>query len=75
MPALFSTDLWRAEVAENQSMLKTNDKMRVNLEMYSEKARIGAVSALKQLHCNDDNVKGDANLRGIQGSFRKLEVD
>lgn len=67
--------LWKAELAEKQSILKSNDKMRVHLEMYSEKARLGAVSALNQLHCNDENVNGDANLCGIQGSFRKLEVD
>lgn len=71
----WSLGLWKAELAEKQSILKSNDKMRVHLEMYSEKARVGAVSALNQLHCNDDNVNGDANLRGLQGSFRKLEVD
>lgn len=71
---LFS-DLWKAELAAKQPILKTNDKIRVNLDMYSEKARAGAVSALKQLQCNDDSINSENNLRGLQGSFRKLEVD
>lgn len=48
-----------------------NDKMKVNLEMYSAKAREGAVSALTQhISCG---IKDE--LQGLQGSFRKLEVD
>lgn len=63
-------------MAALQPVLKNNDKMRVHLDMYSVKAREGAISALKQMHCtpSDDN-KNEANLHGLQGSFRKLEVD
>lgn len=49
--------------------------MRVHLDMYSSKAREGAVSALKQLSCADGETTTDSNLYGLQGSFRKLEVD
>lgn len=60
-------------MAEKQSILLDNDRMRVHLDMYSLKAREGAISALKHLHCaTSDN---DTNLYGLQGSFRKLEVD
>lgn len=55
-------------------MILLNDKMQVNVEMYSAKAREGAVSALKQKMSNC-GAEQDANLQGLQGSFRKLEVD
>lgn len=60
-------------MAAKQPILLSNDEMRVHLGMYSVKAREGAVSALKQLHCASSD--GDTNLYGLQGSFRKLEVD
>jgi hypothetical protein len=45
--------------------------MEVRLDMYSAKAREGAVSALKEgLTCKKNN-----DMLGITGSFRKLEVD
>lgn len=66
-------ELWKEEIAAKQPTVLSNDKMRVHLNMYSLKAREGAVSALKQLNCATSD--GDANLYGLQGSFRKLEVD
>lgn len=69
-------ELWKIELAERQSILRSNDKMRVHLEMYSAKAREGSISALKKLHCTPaEDTKNEANLYGLQGSFRKLEVD
>jgi hypothetical protein len=45
--------------------------MEVHLDMYSAKAREGAVSALKEgFTCKKNN-----DMLGITGSFRKLEVD
>jgi len=45
--------------------------MEVRLEMYSAKAREGAVSALKEgFACKKNN-----DIMGVTGSFRKLEVD
>lgn len=48
--------------------------MLVNLDLYSARAREGAVGALKTpLNCSD---KEEPNqMYGLQGSFRKLEVD
>lgn len=60
-------------MAAKQPILLSNDKMRVHLDMYSMKAREGAISALKQLHCASS--ENDKSLYGLQGSFRKLEVD
>lgn len=54
-------------------MTLLNDKMEVKMEMYSAKAREGAVSALTQkMNCGTEE---DTTLQGLQGSFRKLEVD
>lgn len=68
--------MWKNELTAHQPILLNNDKMRVHLEMYSSKAREGAISALHQLYSGVDGESGaDASLCGIQGSFRKLEVD
>lgn len=48
--------------------------MEVNEELFSAKAKIGAVSALKNknaINCGSE----DDNIFGITGNFRKLEVD
>lgn len=68
-------DLWKAELAAKQTVLLNNDKMRVNLDMYSSKARDGAVSALKNMCAADDKTTAESTMSGLQGSFRKLEVD
>lgn len=68
-------DLWRKEVIELRPTLMNNDKMRVHLELYSEKAREGAVSALKQGFGCSSVGSNDSAMYGITGSFRKLEVD
>lgn len=60
---------------ELKPTLLNNDKMRVCLELYSEKAREGAVSALKQGFGCSSVGSSDSNMYGITGSFRKLEVD
>jgi len=49
--------------------------MKVRLELYSEKAREGAVSALKQGFGCSSVGSNDSSMYGITGSFRKLEVD
>ncbi len=66
--------LWKNELKASRDVILLNDKMQVNLEMYSAKARQGAVSALTQQMSNCGSEQ-DANLQGLQGSFRKLEVD
>ena len=68
-------DLWRKELLEIRPTLMKNDNMKVREELYPEKAREGAVSALKQgLNCSTVG-SGDSTMHGITGSFRKLEVD
>lgn len=51
----------------------SHDKMEVQEELFSLKAREGAVSALKMnnMSCGSE----DDSLCGVTGNFRKLEVD
>lgn len=71
----FRLELWKKELEAQQPTLLNNDRMRVNLQMYSSKAREGAVSALN-LSCTENADNGnDPTVYGLQGSFRKLEVD
>lgn len=67
-------DLWKAELRVAQPVILRNDEMTVRLDMYSEKAREGAVSALKESF-DDHLIPGEFSSSGVQGSFRKLEVD
>lgn len=56
-----------------QPQTLANDGMVVKMDMYTAKAREGAVSALTQsMSCAG---KDESTLQGLQGSFRKLEVD
>ncbi|XP_026745283.1 alpha-tocopherol transfer protein-like isoform X2 [Trichoplusia ni] len=76
MPMKEMIELWKVELASKRDMLLLNDKMAVRLEMYSEAAREGAISALKAgaNTCAGADAVGDA-MRGLTGNFRKLEVD
>ncbi|XP_077302149.1 alpha-tocopherol transfer protein-like [Arctopsyche grandis] len=74
MPMEEMIKLWKVELLNSRDILLLNDKMSVRLELFSEAAREGAVSALRtdaNLSCS---ASGDP-LRGITGNFRKLEVD
>ncbi|XP_078042924.1 clavesin-2 [Augochlora pura] len=75
MPMKKMIELWRKELLDMRPTLLSHDKMRVRLELYSEKAREGAVSALKHGFGCSDIGSSDSNMYGITGSFRKLEVD
>lgn len=73
---IFLSELWKEELAQKRDTLLMNDKLAVRLEMYSEAAREGAISALRAgaNTCAGADAVGDA-MRGLTGNFRKLEVD
>lgn len=51
----------------------SHDKMEVNEDLFSPRAREGAVSALKR-NTNSCGSEDD-QMCGVTGNFRKLEVD
>ncbi|GFG36251.1 hypothetical protein Cfor_01382 [Coptotermes formosanus] len=71
MPMAEMIALWKQELQAARGILLSHDQMEVRLDMYSAKAREGAVSALKEgFTCKKGN-----DIMGVTGSFRKLEVD
>lgn len=74
MPMVEMIELWKMELEKQRQILLDNDKMSVNLSMYSEGAQEGSVVALRNSINSCDTVT-DQNVFGLQGSFRKLQVD
>ncbi|KAF5272788.1 hypothetical protein FQA39_LY07815 [Lamprigera yunnana] len=73
MPMIEMIALWKRQLLKANVLLLSHDKMQVNEEMYSNKERDGAVSALRKgiITCGSE----DDGWYGITGNFRKLEVD
>lgn len=67
MPMAEMIELWKKELFAHREILVSHDEMKVRLEMYSEGAREGRVSALK----NSCGLENDI----MTGSFRRLTVD
>ncbi|CAG9805921.1 unnamed protein product [Chironomus riparius] len=73
---------FKQELAARHQTVIGNDKMDVNLELYPEQVRNGSVRSLKksideieaEKNYNNNNING-YSLQGVQGSFRKLEID
>ena len=63
--------IWKKELALKRNLILSHDQLEVRVEMYSPKAREGAVSALRE----GFTVKKDDGMTYMMGSFRKLEVD
>lgn len=75
MPMDEMIELWKKEMLTVRSTLLSHDRMKVRQELFSEKAREGAVSALKAGGLEATCALGSDSTFGITGSFRKLEVD
>ena len=63
--------IWKKELALKRNLILSHDNMAVRMDLYSPKAREGAVSALRE----GFTLKKDDGVSYMTGSFRKLEVD
>lgn len=70
-------DAFINEVEAKREILLNNDKMSVNLHLYPHAIREGSVRSLKtSIDAFHENSSVDKlELHGVQGSFRKLEID
>lgn len=73
IPMAEMIDLWKKELYAAHPILMSHDRMEVNEELFSAKAKEGAVSALRR-NVSSCGSEGDS-LCGITGNFRRLEVD
>ncbi|CAG9826419.1 unnamed protein product [Diabrotica balteata] len=73
MPMAEMIALWKKELYAAHPILMSHDRMEVNEDLFTEKAKEGAVSALKR-NVTSCGSEGDS-LCGITGNFRRLEVD
>lgn len=71
------TAQWKEELKASRKRILAHDDMQVNLAMFTEQARVGAISALRagNMLCSQHSQNGATDIKGLSGSFRKLEVD
>lgn len=69
------TALFKDEIKARQDKILLNDQMKVDLNLYSSRALAGSVGALKRGEFTEEINKFEGHIYGVQGSFRKLEVD
>lgn len=64
------------ELETKREVLLNNDKMDVHLHLYPQQVREGSVRSLKKsIDAFDNADTGKIELQGVQGSFRRLEID
>lgn len=70
---------FKKELEDKRDLLLSHDKMSVKLELYPQSIRDGSVRSLKKSidSFNDDTINDITKKEayGVQGSFRKLEID
>lgn len=70
--------MFKKELLEKRNFHLRYNEMKVNLEMYPKPVLDGSVKSLKYL-LNTPNlyekIKNEQSMHGVQGSFRKLEID
>ena len=72
-------EMFKKELEEKRDILLLHDKMTVKTELYPEAVVLGSIRSLKiPLNSPDEAFEDKKDLygmQGIQGSFRKLEID
>jgi CRAL/TRIO domain len=67
---------FKKELEAHSHFLRKNDEMSVNLEMYPQAVVTGSVRSLKKtIDSFDEKETNTLQSSGVQGSFRKLEID
>uniref|UniRef100_A0A1L8DAJ2 Putative alpha-tocopherol transfer protein n=1 Tax=Nyssomyia neivai TaxID=330878 RepID=A0A1L8DAJ2_9DIPT len=74
MPMAEMIKLFKKELEEKQSVILNNDKMGLKLDMYPPEALEGSLGAINRA-CGIQGDSVGSTFHGLQGSFRKLEVD
>lgn len=75
MPISEMVELFKKELEAKRDLLMKYDDMSVKIELYPESVRNGSVKSLNKSIENDFNEKNNKSYEGVQGSFRKLEID
>jgi hypothetical protein len=69
-------DAFMKELEAKRDVLLNNDKMDVHLHLYPQSVRDGSVRSLKKsIDACDEAESGKIDFQGVQGSFRRLEID
>lgn len=69
-------DAFKKELEANRELLLKHDDMSVKLDLYPEAVRLGSVRSLKKtIESFDEKIESRKEPFGLQGSFRKLEID
>lgn len=77
VPIKTMVSLWKKELQTHQNLRLKYKDMKVRAEMYPPQVLEGSVKTLKYLLNSPDLNEKNVNdsMHGIQGSFRKLEID
>lgn len=67
---------FKKELEDKRDLVLSHDKMSVKLELYPQSVREGSVRSLKStIETMGDSLDRKKDVYGVQGSFRKLEID
>lgn len=67
---------FKKELEDKRDLLLSHDKMSVKLELYPQSIREGSVRSLKKsIDSFTESIDIKKEAYGVQGSFRKLEID
>lgn len=76
MPMSEMISLFKKELEDKRDLILSHDQMSVKLELYPQSVREGSVRSLKTTIENfSENFDRKKEAFGVQGSFRKLEID
>lgn len=76
VPMSEMVESFKKELAEKRDLLLSHDEMLVKLDLYPQAIRDGSVRSLKKtIDTFEDSIDIKKESFGVQGSFRKLEID